>query len=38
LPEGFRCPKCKQPASVFVKIEEEKKLKIFIQEQRQKRI
>ncbi len=27
LPEGFRCPKCKQPASVFVKIEEEKEIK-----------
>ncbi len=27
LPEGFRCPKCKQPASVFVKIEEEKETK-----------
>lgn len=25
LPEGFTCPKCKQPASVFVKIEEETK-------------
>ncbi len=27
LPEGFRCPKCKQPVSVFVKIEEEKEIK-----------
>ncbi|WP_346890867.1 rubrerythrin [Clostridium sp. UBA3887] len=27
LPEGFRCPKCKQPASVFVKIEEKKEIK-----------
>lgn len=27
LPEGFRCPKCKQPATVFVKIEEEKEIK-----------
>lgn len=24
LPEGFTCPRCKQPASVFIKIEEEK--------------
>ncbi|MEG1858619.1 MAG: ferritin family protein, partial [Pseudoflavonifractor sp.] len=23
LPEGFTCPRCKQPASVFVKVEEE---------------
>lgn len=25
LPEGFACPRCKQPASVFVKVEEETK-------------
>ncbi len=25
LPEDFICPRCKQPASVFVKVEEEKK-------------
>jgi rubrerythrin/NAD-dependent dihydropyrimidine dehydrogenase PreA subunit len=24
LPEDFKCPRCKQPASVFVKVEEEK--------------
>ncbi|MBQ7602175.1 MAG: rubrerythrin, partial [Lachnospiraceae bacterium] len=24
LPEDFKCPRCKQPASVFVKIEEAK--------------
>ena len=23
LPEGFKCPRCKQPASVFQKIEEQ---------------
>ncbi len=27
MAEGFRCPKCKQPASVFAKIEEEKETK-----------
>lgn len=27
LPENFKCPKCKQPASVFEKIEEKEKLK-----------
>ena len=25
LPEDFKCPRCNQPASVFVKMEEEEK-------------